>query len=158
MLFVVLQVGENRFAIEASQTIEVLPLVEWKTSLHVLPGGFGLFNYHGTPAPIVDLADLIFGRTSRLWMSTRVVIVKDPSGSDGELLGLLAEQVTETKRLDEAEFKTGCLALPEAPYLGAVAITDEGILQRIEIAHLLPDHVRAQLFSRKSIEREAIQQ
>ena len=61
------------------------------------------------------------------------------------LLGLLAEQATQTLRRNREDF-TDSGAADVSSYLGAVTIDTIGIVQRIEIRNLLPETVRTLLF------------
>jgi chemotaxis-related protein WspB len=110
-------------------------------------GVAGVFDYHGSSVPLIDLAELALGKPSRQWMSTRIILVKY-GGEPGEthVLGLLAEQATETLRRNEEDFTDAGLAVTDTPYLGNVTTDAEGIVQRIEIQNLLSEGVRDQLF------------
>ena len=85
-------------------------------------------------------------------MSTRIILVKyglvKYGGQLGEthMLGLLAEQVTETLRRNEKDFSDAGLAVTDTPYLGNVTTDTRGIVQRIEIPNLLSASVRSLLF------------
>src|ERR1700730_12596840 len=105
MLFLVFQLGKDRYAIEAHQIIEILHLVNVKQIPRAPAGVAGIFDYHGASVPLIDLAGLALGRPSRNWMSTRIIVVKY-SGVAGvtHALGLVAEQATETLRRNEEDF------------------------------------------------------
>ena len=62
------------------------------------------------------------------------------------MLGLLAEQATETLRRNEEDFSDAGLAVSDTPYLGNVTTDARGIVQRIEIRNLLSESVRNLLF------------
>ena len=146
MLFLVFQLGTDRYAIEATQVLEVLPLVHSKHTPHTLPGVAGIFDYHGAPVPLIDLAELALGNPSRRWMSTRIILINYRQGSgEAELLGLLAERATETLRRSEKDFKDSGLAFPGVPYLGPVLIDASEIVQRVEIRRLLSESICSHL-------------
>ena len=147
MLFLMFQLGTDRYAIDANDVVEVLPLVQSKLIPHAPPGVAGIFDYHGAPVPLVDLAELALGTPSRRWMSTRIVLInyRQTSG-EAQLLGLLAEHATETLRRPEKDFKDSGLAVPGAPYLGPVLIDPSGIVQRIEIRKLLSEAICSHLY------------
>jgi chemotaxis-related protein WspB len=147
MLFLVFQIGSDRYALDTAQIVEVLPLVKSKHIPQAAPGVVGAFNYHGAPVPLIDLADLSLGKPSRRQMSTRIILVTYLE-ADGEkhLLGLLAEQATETIRRSAEEFVDSGVTVDQAPYLGPVTTDSRGIIQRVEINRLLPVEVRDQLF------------
>jgi chemotaxis-related protein WspB len=59
MLFLIFQLGTDRYAIEAAQVAEVLPLVNTKNIPRAPLGVIGVFDYHGTPVPLIDLSELV---------------------------------------------------------------------------------------------------
>jgi chemotaxis-related protein WspB len=148
MLFLVFQLDGDRYAIEATQVVEVLPLVNWKCVPGAPDGVAGIIDYHGAPVPLIDLTALALAKPSRKWMSTRIIVVNYRQDSPGQthLLGLMAEQATETMRRTEEEFADSGLTLARSPYLGSVTTGPAGTIQRVEIRHLLSESVRSQLF------------
>src|ERR1700720_4708891 len=58
MLFLLFQIREEWYALDVTQVIGVLPVVKFKPILQAPPGLVGLFNYHGTPVPLLDLSEL----------------------------------------------------------------------------------------------------
>lgn len=147
MLLLVFQLGADRYALDAGQIVEVLPLVSFRPIPQAPRGVSGVINYHGGPVPLVDLAELALGKPSRLRMSTRIILVNyvEPGG-ETHLLGLLAEQSTETIRRTEAEFADSGVAVDSAPYLGPLTSDARGTIQRVEVNRLLPATVRDVLF------------
>ena len=148
MLFLIFQVGMDRYAVEAAQVVEVLPLVNTKQIPRAPLGVTGVFDYHGTPVPLFDLSELLVGTPSRKWMSTRIILVNHRRSSGNiHLIGFLAEHSTETMRLSEEDFKSSGVAVADAPYLGPVLSDAAGIIQRIVVQDLLDDNIGRQLFS-----------
>ena len=137
MLFVVFQLGAHRYAIDASQVAEVLPLVAVNAIARAPEEVAGIFLYRGAPVPVVDLSQLLEGRRAERRLSTRIIVVHCPIGGDTRLLGLIAEKATETIRRDAHEFVDSGVVNDQAPYLGAVAPDSRGMVQRIDIARLL---------------------
>ena len=151
MLFLVFQLGTDRYAIEANQVIEVLHLVNVKQISQAASGIAGVFDYHNASVPLIDLAELALGKPSRRQMSTRIVLVKyGRPPSETHMLGLLAEHVTETLRRNEEDFSDAGLAVSDTPYLGNVTMDARGIVQRIEIPNLLSEGVRSLLFPERA--------
>jgi chemotaxis-related protein WspB len=147
MLFLVFRLGNDRYAIETTQVIEVLPLVYSKLIPRAPAGIAGIFNYHGAPVPLIDLAALALQKSSRKWMSTRIILINHRTDSgETHMLGLLAEQVTETLRRTEEDFEELGITAANSPYLGPVTTDGAGIIQRIEVAKLLSETVRGQLY------------
>jgi chemotaxis-related protein WspB len=147
MLFLQFQLGKDRYALDSSQVVEVLPLLGIKQIPQAPAGVAGAFNYRGKPVPVIDLSELALGRPARLHMSTRIIIVRYPDGNGTQhLLGLIAEKATETVRRDAADFADSGVVNDGAPYLGPVATDPNGLVQRIEVTQLLPAAVRDVLF------------
>ena len=147
MLFLLFQLGNDRYAIDAGQVAEILPSLHFKRIPHSPLGVAGVFNYHGTPVPLIDLTYLALGRPSQAKMSTRIILINhsDESGSK-HLLGVIAEHVMENMQRAESDFGDSGVATAEAPYLGSVTTDRNGIIQRIEVRNLLPASLWAQLF------------
>lgn len=147
MLFILFQLGSDRYALPAGEVAEVLPLV----ALKVLPGApagvAGLIDYRGTAVPVVDLSALALGRPAAQRVSTRVLMVKYPLiRGETHLLGLIAERATETFARRPEDFRPTGVASEETRYLGPVAHDPRGLIQRIEIDALLTPALRAALF------------
>jgi len=148
MLFLLFQLGKERYALPASRVVEVVPLLDLKQLPQAPRGVAGIFNYHGRPVPAVDLCDLTLGQPANECFSTRIIIVNyaDASGTN-RLLGLIAEHVTEMLRKDVNEFLDSGVRLNEAPYLGPILMDNMSPVQWIYEQRLLPDPVRNLLFS-----------
>ena len=147
MLFLYFQLGNDRYALDCSQVIEVVPLLGLKRIPQAPAAVAGAFNYRGKPVPVIDLSVLALGRPARHHMSTRIVIVIYPGADSAQhLLGLIAEKATQTLRRDPADFTESGVVNDDAPYLGPVATDANGLLQWIDVKKLLPASVRDVLF------------
>jgi chemotaxis-related protein WspB len=151
MLFVLFHLGPDRYAIDAGMVAEILPLVGIKSLPQAPRAVSGVFNFHGSPVPVVDLSRLALGRPSRGRLSTRIILVRYPTEGGERLLGLLAEKATETLRRDPADFVSSGVADDQAPYLGPVMADDRGIVQWIDVKTLLPPSITAVLFPREAV-------
>lgn len=148
MLFLLFQLGGDRYAVEASKIATVLPLVAPKAIPQAPPAVVGAFDYRGTPVPLIDLSVLAIGRPSQPRRSTRILVADYPIGTgETRWLGLIAEQVLETLVRDPIEFVPSGVDNGEARYLGPVASDARGLLQWVQVEHLLPDALRDQLFT-----------
>ena len=147
MLFLIFELGRDRYALPASHIAEVLPVVRIKRVPHSPPGVIGVFDYHGTPVPAIDLSELTLGRPAVSRLSTRLIVVSYPDRSgETRLLGLIAERATDTERCDPNDFVASGISSGRAPYLGHVTTSSRGVVQRIDVETLLPDAVREVLF------------
>lgn len=140
MLMLLFYVGEDLYALDSSQVVEVIPRVILRKIHHVPDYVAGLFNYRGAIVPVIDLCHLIQGNPSRSFLSTRIVMV-NYVGKDNtkRYLGLMAERVTETlNKSDTNTVETGTQS-NEAPYLGEMIMDEKGMIQRIRLEYLLSD-------------------
>jgi chemotaxis-related protein WspB len=148
MLFVLVQVEDELYGIEARQIVEVLPIVRWRKLPHAPAAVLGLINHHGKTVPLLDLTEFLGGRPSRQRLSTKIIVL-DYYNNSGEVfhLALLIERILETFAIADEDFADSGVANPQAPYAGPVATTVKGIVQRLDLRRVLPPEVRDRLFS-----------
>ena len=148
MLFLLFQLGKDRYALEASRVVEVVPLLALKQLPQAPRGVAGMFNYHGRPIPAVDLGVLTLGQPASEHFSTRIIIVNYPDeNGTNHLLGLIAEHATEIVHKDAKDFVDAGMKMDTAPYLGPLLTDGHGAIQWIYEHRLLPEPVRQLLFS-----------
>jgi chemotaxis-related protein WspB len=140
MLMLLFYAGKNLYAIESSCVVEVIPKVALRKIHHVPEYITGLFNYHSTIIPIIDLCYLIQGSYSHSHLSTRIMIVSN-SRSDGttQYLGLIANRVTETLSCSNSDIIYSSTHVNEAPYLSGTIIKQKTVIQCIHIEQLFSD-------------------
>ncbi|TCK18898.1 chemotaxis-related protein WspB [Thiogranum longum] len=148
MLMLLFQLGNSRYAIPAHEVVEIASMVELDP-LPMTPGYIaGLFNYRGQHVPVMDLCQLLNKRACSNLITTRMILVNFPLTNGGtRILGLLAERVTETLRIDEQDFTDTGISIPEAPFIGRAAHSDQGLVQQLSITELVPADVQSQLYS-----------
>jgi chemotaxis-related protein WspB len=149
VLYLVIQLGRDRYALDASQVTEIVPLVRVKSLPGAPRGAVGLMNYRGVSLPVVDLNLLATGGITPVSGATRIVVVRyaAPQQADGGgALGLLVPDTRETLRLDPDSFSPPGVAADGAPYLGDVLATPEGVLQRVTVNALMTDELRDALY------------
>ncbi|KRP66301.1 chemotaxis protein CheW [Pseudomonas orientalis] len=148
-LFLVFHIASERFALKATEVVEVLPRLPLKPIAQAPVWVAGIFAHRGALVPVIDLSALTFGTAAQARTSTRLVLVnyQPQPWSQARWLGLILEQATDTLRCDPAEFQPYGLDNRQAPYLGPVREDALGLMQWIGVAELLTDDVRALLFS-----------
>lgn len=147
MLLLAFSIGRHRYALEARQVIEVVPLVDIRPVPQAPPGVAGILDFRGAPVPIIDLSMLIAERPSRQSLSTRLVIIGYPDATgERRPLALIAERATGTFDREPSEFVDSGITHEGSAYLGPIASDGEGLLQWIDVARLLPAAVRDTLF------------
>ncbi len=147
MLQVLFQIGSDRYALDSRQVVEIVPRVRFKE----VPGApdyvRGLFEYRGRIVPVIDLCRLVGKPAAPDLMSSRIMLVNYPDRRGGaQVLGLLAENVTDTVRPSPGASQPAAVAAPAAEFLGPVAATDAGLVQEVRVADLLPPDAQALLF------------
>ena len=148
MLFLLFQLGPDRYALDAGRVVEVVPFLGMKRLPQAPKGLAGIFNYRGRPVPALDLSELAIGHPARERLSTRIIIVKCPDSSGQEqLLGLIAENATEMVRKDPKDFVAPGVRVEAAPYLGPVLMDRDGTIQWLDDKRLLSEPLRQLLFS-----------
>jgi len=148
MLFLLFQLGKDRYALEAARVVEVVPLLELK-KIPQAPNGFaGIFNYRGRPVPAIDLCQMTQGHPAAERLSTRIIVVNCSDARGGQrLVGLIAEQATETVRKDPKDFVEAGFKFGAAPYLGPILLDPKGAIQWVHEQHLLSEQLRELVFS-----------
>jgi chemotaxis-related protein WspB len=147
-LFLLFWLGSERYALEAHDIAEILPLRAFKQVPATPEWVAGIFSHRGLPVPVVDLTRLATGVASALRASTRLVLVHYQHRQRGtrHVLGLLLERAVETRYYLAESFAPDGLDHADARYLGPVARTPEGMLQWVQVTDLLPDDVHQRLF------------
>jgi chemotaxis-related protein WspB len=144
MLYLLFHLDRDRYLLDVREVAEVLPLIGIMQIPQAPPTVAGIFNYRGTLVPAIDLAQVLIGRPARQRLHTRIIVAQttDDSGAP-QLLGLIAEKVTETLRRESTDFSATHVTVP---HLDAVARDEEGLAHRIGVSRLLPASVRSLLF------------
>lgn len=147
-LFLIFRVGDERFALDAMDVVQVLPRLALKPVPQAPHWVCGVFSDRGQVVPVIDISALTFGQPAAARTSTRLVLVhyQLPSSNAPRHLGLILEYASETRRCDPAAFKPYGLSNRQTPYLGPVLEDETGLLQWITVQELLDPRVRELLF------------
>ncbi len=148
MLFLLFQLGQDRYALDTRRVVEVLPLIELKKLPNAPPAVAGLFNYRGQPVTAIDLCMLTLGRPASRRLSTRLIVMdlQDAAGGNHRV-ALIAEQATEVMRKDDKEFVATGVKVGGAPFLGPVLLEGDRPVQWIHEEGLVTEPLRRLLFS-----------
>lgn len=156
MLVLLLRLGDRCFGLDAQDVVAVVPSVP----LLPVPSGpvwlAGLLRRRDQLVPVVDLSRLARGVPSAAVLSTRIVVLERRDGDGRDAVGLLAERVTETARIDADRLRTGGVDAG-APWIGPIALDPPAgrhagssagrgePVQLVRWTELVPDEVRAAL-------------
>ena len=152
MLKLLLCAGDDRYALDANEVVEVAPMVELRTVPHAPAYVAGLLNYRGAMAPVIDLCSLTQDHGCRSRLSTRIILMSYAASTGSpQILGLLAERVTGTVRVEESDLTASNIHVNDAPYLGDVFQSDDGeTVQCLHVERLLPESLRRSLFPERA--------
>lgn len=146
MLMLVFYIGNDLYALDSSQVIEIIPRVILRKIYHAPDYVVGLFNYRGEIVPVIDLCHLIQGKPSLNHLSTRIIMVNyQDQHNHRYCLGLMAERVTETLNKPDTELVNPAMMMDNATYLGEMIMDEKGMIQRIRLEHLLSESQRKQI-------------
>jgi len=147
MVYLLFQIGTDRYALEAAGIAAVEPMARLKRIPQAAIGVAGVLDYHGQPVPVVDLSAMALGQPAQESLSTRLALVRYRC-PDGEqrLLGLMVEKATETAQYASEDFQNSGITAEGAPYLGPVVHDARGIVQRVDVGQLLTPEVRNSLW------------
>ncbi len=146
MLFLLMQLDGNRYALDVDQVAEVLPLVALNAVPHAAQGIAGMVDYGGVPVPVIDLSLVLVNRSAHRRLSTRLVIVHYRGSERQHLLGLIAERATEMVRRDPVDFRDSGIDAASRPRLGPVALDAGGPIYRLDVGALFPQPLADSLF------------
>lgn len=133
MLYLLLTIANKRYALPTKNIVEVLPnLVSLQSSQDCPPADKReIINYYGEFIPVIDICHIHTGIPCRQLFSSRIIIIDLPIHHQNVTrVGILAEQVTETVRID-SEIKS----IKEQPNQFAILLksNDEDSGKMIEI-------------------------
>lgn len=138
MLMLVFRLGDNRYAIATPAIVTVLPRVNLQSLPGSSPAVAGVFSYQGQVVPVLDLNQLLRGAASSALLSTRIVLVNQGAPDEPtRLLGLLAEQATETLESHQVEEIAERVDFCQSPYLSEMLVSQQDIIQQLQIYSLL---------------------
>ncbi len=146
MLLLTMNIGSERYALDARHIIEVIPLIKIEHVPKVDASIVGIFNYRGTPVPVIDLCIFFDNRKCRNSLGSRIIItqIKMPDESD-KIIGLMAEQMTEVIKCDEKDFSSNGINAANARFLNQVYQYGDEILQIIDVTKIIPDSISKQI-------------
>jgi chemotaxis-related protein WspB len=75
MLFLLFRIGQDRYALKATEIAEILPRVKLKAVAQVPHWVAGIFAHRGEIVPVIDISALNCGQPAQARTSTRMVLV-----------------------------------------------------------------------------------
>jgi len=148
MAQVLFYIGDDRYALECRQVIEIVPRVALRRVPRAPHAVAGLMNYRGAAVPVIDVCRLMLDRPCMQQLSSRIIIVPyHGTDSREHMLGLMVERVLETLQQRNVVTADPGISVTEAPYLGKIAVEKGSMTQLLRIDDLLPQSLRELLFA-----------
>ena len=147
MLVILFKAGEDLFAMDVRELLEIVPSFELRQVPGVASGVAGIMRYRDGSIPVLDLGILIGGDPCQSRLSTRILVVRYRAGSVDEKLGLRVESATETLKIDLDNLQTPGVTSPDAAFLGQVFQHESGLVQLVGVEHLLSETLAATLYT-----------
>ncbi|MEM9006411.1 MAG: chemotaxis protein CheW [Cyanobacteria bacterium P01_F01_bin.86] len=138
MLMLLFRIGDSRYALDTKSVVEVIPKVEL-TKIHGTSSIIaGLFNYQGHIVPVINLSQILGDISQQATLSTRIILInQNQNGGSPQLLGLLAEQVTETLDSTQVTYTAENTLLHKSSYLDGILLQQQEMIQYLKVDHLL---------------------
>jgi chemotaxis-related protein WspB len=132
MLLTILQVGDARYAIEATHIVEVLPLLRIAELSGAPRNIAGVCNYRGVPTMVLDLNLLAGHPPTPPILSTRLLLLAHADTR----FALRAAAVVGTLKVDADALIPSPAEHRDAPWLGPLIPQGSSFIQRLEVEPL----------------------
>lgn len=132
------KVRDDRFGLNVVNIVEVIPSVPLQKIPKAPSYMAGLLNYRGGVVPVVDLGYLIDEHPVKSCLSSRIVMV---STSNNGRVGLLAESVTETTKINDEEFTDTRIDSEFGWLVDKVVVDADGMIQHINPDVVIPEEL-----------------
>ena len=147
MLVILFQAGRELFAMDTQELVEIVPSFELRRVSGAAKGVAGIMRYRETAIPVLDLGVLTGGAPCQSRLSTRILVVRYRAGSVDAKLGLRVENATETLKINADDLQHPGVASPDAAFLGQIFQHHSGLVQLVNVEHLLSETLAATLYA-----------
>jgi chemotaxis-related protein WspB len=121
----------NRYAVENQYVAYIVPAMYFKLIVTTEPFIKGVIDLDGQIIPIIDFCELVAHHPASSALHTRIILLQ----RDKEIIGLLAERITQIIEVDVSRWKP--LPLTHLPYIDQVYTDAKGMIQRINVIQLM---------------------
>lgn len=157
MIYLRFKIAGQLYALSSDSIVEVIPFLPINGMAHSPHAVAGTLNYRANLIPVIDLTVLFDQQPSARYVSTRIVVVAYQN-AQGDILhiGLIAEQATETMRLDDSAFNSPVIHNGHIPYSGAVTLKNGQLLYRLDVHDILSSELQTQVYPQHHLDQESI--
>lgn len=147
MLLLLFETSDGRYALDSKHIVEIIPLLRTKKIPAAPSFVKGMINYHGLPVPVFDFRALEGEEASRVYFSTRIILVRYPIDDEEKIVGIIAERATDVIQCSESDIRSsGILLEKDKLNDGRGSSGQEEIVQLFDIKRMIPVDVVRELF------------
>ncbi|HFD11619.1 MAG TPA: chemotaxis protein CheW [Crenotrichaceae bacterium] len=156
MMFLLITIGNERYGIDVSHVVKVIPPVAVKEIPCTPDYISGLLNFHGHPIPVIDINYLYVQQPVSIYLGSRIIVVdlmhsKKEEGTESILLGILAEGVTEAIHIDQKSLVNSGIDMTDRSFVNRVVMNDKEIIQLVNLANLVPDQWKSKILQANTL-------
>ncbi|PKL86050.1 MAG: hypothetical protein CVV22_05830 [Ignavibacteriae bacterium HGW-Ignavibacteriae-1] len=136
MMILPFTIDDSRYCINIDNVVEVIPFVKItpipKSSEHLK----GLINFRGSLIPVFDLAYYLKQHYTNIYLSTRIIVVRDTDVPEIEF-GIISEEVSETFSLDSKFQEEKINSYTAHPFIDEVFLIDFEMVHLVNLKKLI---------------------
>ncbi|MCO5250579.1 MAG: chemotaxis protein CheW [Candidatus Kapabacteria bacterium] len=136
MMILPFTIDDSRYCINIDNVVEVIPFVKItpipKSSEHLK----GLINFRGSLIPVFDLAYYLKQHYTNIYLSTRIIVVRDTEIPEIEF-GIISEEVSETFSLDSNYQEEKINSYTAHPFIDEVFLIDFEMVHLVNLKKLI---------------------
>lgn len=134
MLMLIFHVGDHCYSCSCDWIVEIIPKVLLKQLPQSPDFMVGLLNYAGESIPVVDLSCLMLNHPSQNFMSTRIVVLKNPFNDEKiNSLGVIVEEIVEVVEVENELFHDSGLKIESLPFLNGIYNRGDVSIHQIKV-------------------------
>lgn len=130
------KIDELNYCINIDCVVEVIPFVKInpipKSAMHLK----GLVNFRGSLIPVFDLAYYLTKNNTNIYLSTRIIVVRDKNNEEIEF-GILSEDVSETYSIDTSVKEEHINSYASHPFIDDVFLIDFEMVHLVNLRKLI---------------------
>lgn len=123
--------GENRFSIDCSSILRIVPHVNLSHMPYEVPYLAGILMLAGKAIPVIDFCLMIEQRIAKPCLNTRIILLSDPRPGSDRIAGILGETVEQILDLQPHAFSKTEFYLHHFPFLDKGYSDSQGVIQLV---------------------------
>lgn len=151
MLYIQFQIGEQLYALNTDEIIEIVPWVNF----HLIPGApdyiAGVFNYRGQIVPVLDITKLTINKPAKRRLNTRIALVNFPiNQKETRIIGIMGEKMADTIDIQEEDLQETGITSEQLIHLGPIANYKGTLIQCVNVSNLINKELVHKIFTASS--------